>query len=303
MTRLDRRDYEAVLSFLEEAHAVEEPAPFTPHLLDRLASLAHCELATFFEFAPGTNLITVYVPCSKEDPQWRGVDDPWWTCTRSVELRRWKARDTGPIVLADVFPRRLRVDPDFNLNYEQYGVADEIGVSLDRDRRWTAEVGVFGIRDFGERERLILQLLQPHLAALYRAAKLRRRLGPASDAARLLTRREREVMAHVSNGLTNAEIARALVIEPSTVCKHLEHVFEKLGVGSRTAALAKLRAKAASRQDDVVATRASAKTAYDTGYNAGYSDGERPSTVDTGSGFDPNYERIRRGARAFTNDA
>ena len=33
--RLDRRDYEAVLSFLEEAHAVEEPAPFTPHLLDR----------------------------------------------------------------------------------------------------------------------------------------------------------------------------------------------------------------------------------------------------------------------------
>jgi DNA-binding CsgD family transcriptional regulator len=32
------------------------------------------------------------------------------------------------------------------------------------------------------------------------------------------------------------------VIEPSTVRKHLEHVFEKLGVGSRTAALGKLRA-------------------------------------------------------------
>ncbi len=119
--RLDRRDYEAVLSFLEEAHAVEEPAPFTPHLLDRLASLAHCELATFFEFAPGTNLITVYVPCSKEEPEWRGVDDGWWTCTRTVELRRWKARSTGPIALADVFPRRLRVEPDFNLNYGEHG--------------------------------------------------------------------------------------------------------------------------------------------------------------------------------------
>jgi DNA-binding CsgD family transcriptional regulator len=242
MTRLDRRDYEAVLSFLEEAHALEELAPFTPHLLDRLASLAHCERATFFEYAPATNVMT-YVPCSKDDPEWRSVGDDWWTCTRSVELRRWRARGTGPIVLADVFPRRLRVEPDFNPNYRELGVADEVQISLDRDGRWTAQLSVFRIRDFGERERLILQLLQPHLAALYRAATLRRRLGPASDAARLLTRREHEVMTHVRKGLTNAEIARALVIEPSTVRKHLEHVFEKLGVGSRTAAVAKVGAQ------------------------------------------------------------
>jgi DNA-binding CsgD family transcriptional regulator len=242
MLRLDRRDYEAVLSFLEEAHAVEEPAPFTPHLLDRLASLAHCELATFFELAPGTNHITGYVPCSKEDPVWPGVDDGWSTCTRTVELQRWRARSRGPIVLADIFPRQLRVEPDFNPNYNECGVADEISVALNRDQPWTAHLVVYGSRDFGERERLILQLLQPHLAALHRAATLRRRLGAASNAARLLTRREREVMAHVSNGLTNADIARVLVIEPSTVRKHLEHVFEKLGVGSRTAALAKLRA-------------------------------------------------------------
>jgi DNA-binding CsgD family transcriptional regulator len=245
MMQLARRDYEAVLSFLEEAQALEEPAPFTPHLLDRLASLAHCELATFFEYVPGTNVITVYVPCSKEDPEWRGDDHPGWSsCTRTVELRRWKARSTGPVVLADVFPRHLRVEPDFNLNYTEHGVADEISVSLDRDRdrRWTAELAVFRKRDFGERERLILQLLQPHVAALYRAATLRRRVGAAGDAARLLTPRERAVMAHVSNGLTNTEIARLLVIEPSTVRKHLEHVFEKLGVGGRTAVVPRPRA-------------------------------------------------------------
>jgi DNA-binding CsgD family transcriptional regulator len=242
MTRLDRRDYEEVLSFLEEGHAVEESAPFTPHLLDRLASLAHSELATFFEHAPATNVIS-YVTCSNDDPEWRSVGDEWWTCTRAVELRRWKARSKGPIVLADVFPRPLRVDPDFNPNYGVHGVADEIQVSLDRDGSWIAQLSVCRSRDFGERERLILQLLQPHLAAVYCAATLRRRLGAASDAAHLLTRREREVITHVSNGSTNAEIARALVIELGTVRKHLEHVYEKLGVGSRTAAVAKLRAQ------------------------------------------------------------
>jgi DNA-binding CsgD family transcriptional regulator len=56
----------------------------------------------------------------------------------------------------------------------------------------------------------------------------------------LLTPREREVMRCVATGLSNTEIARRLWVEHATVRKHLEHVFEKLGVRSRTAALAKL---------------------------------------------------------------
>ena len=56
-----------------------------------------------------------------------------------------------------------------------------------------------------------------------------------------LTPREREIMRCVADGLTNTEIARRLWIAPSTVRKHLEHVFDKVGARSRTAALAKLR--------------------------------------------------------------
>jgi DNA-binding CsgD family transcriptional regulator len=62
-----------------------------------------------------------------------------------------------------------------------------------------------------------------------------------------LTAREREVMRCVEDGLSNAEIARELWIQPTTVRKHLENIFAKLGVRSRTAALSKLqvsRAKA-----------------------------------------------------------
>jgi len=55
----------------------------------------------------------------------------------------------------------------------------------------------------------------------------------------LLTAREREVLAWVARGKTNAEIARLLWLAPSTVRKHLENVYAKLGVNTRTAAVAR----------------------------------------------------------------
>ena len=51
-----------------------------------------------------------------------------------------------------------------------------------------------------------------------------------------LTPREAEVMGWVAVGKTNAEVAEVLRLSSRTVQKHLEHVFEKLGVETRTAA-------------------------------------------------------------------
>jgi DNA-binding CsgD family transcriptional regulator len=60
-------------------------------------------------------------------------------------------------------------------------------------------------------------------------------------AAQVLSTREREVLHWVARGKTNAEIAVALYISESTVRKHLQNSYGKLGVSSRTAALALLR--------------------------------------------------------------
>jgi DNA-binding CsgD family transcriptional regulator len=57
----------------------------------------------------------------------------------------------------------------------------------------------------------------------------------------VLTRREHQVVLLVAEGLTNAEIARTLWISPGTVRRHLENVFAKLGVHTRTAAVARIR--------------------------------------------------------------
>ena len=53
-----------------------------------------------------------------------------------------------------------------------------------------------------------------------------------------LTRRELQVLRLVAAGKTNREISSALVISEHTVARHLQNIFAKLGVSSRTAASA-----------------------------------------------------------------
>ena len=51
-----------------------------------------------------------------------------------------------------------------------------------------------------------------------------------------LSLRETEVVSHVAQGKTNRDISHILGISERTVGKHLERVYQKLGVESRTAA-------------------------------------------------------------------
>jgi DNA-binding CsgD family transcriptional regulator len=88
-----------------------------------------------------------------------------------------------------------------------------------------------GRRDFDERDRAVLSLLRPHLASI------RERLGRRHRYPHL-TPRESEVLDLVAEGLSNSEIGARLVISTGTVRRHLENLFEKLGVHTRTAAAA-----------------------------------------------------------------
>lgn len=52
-----------------------------------------------------------------------------------------------------------------------------------------------------------------------------------------LTDREREVLRHITQGRTNAEIADALVVGETTVKTHVHHIFAKLGARDRAHAI------------------------------------------------------------------
>lgn len=61
---------------------------------------------------------------------------------------------------------------------------------------------------------------------------------PGRLAEAALTPRETEVLSWLAKGKTNRDIADILGMSPRTVNKHLEHIFEKLGVETRAAAAA-----------------------------------------------------------------
>ncbi len=86
--------------------------------------------------------------------------------------------------------------------------------------------------------------------AVHRAAAGETVLAPVV-AERLVTRmrspapalsgRELEVLTQVAGGASNRQIAKSLVVSEATVKSHLVHIFTKLGVDSRTAAVAAAR--------------------------------------------------------------
>ncbi|MEV6285513.1 helix-turn-helix transcriptional regulator [Kribbella sp. NPDC051770] len=87
-------------------------------------------------------------------------------------------------------------------------------------------------RDFTERERLLLRMLRPHLVDVRR--ELERRRAGVPD----LTGRQWQLLRLVAAGHSNSQIARRLVVAEGTVRKHLENIYERLNVTSRTAAVA-----------------------------------------------------------------
>lgn len=70
------------------------------------------------------------------------------------------------------------------------------------------------------------------------AARLMERVRTPQDA---LSARELEVLRGVAEGLSNTDIASALHITEATVKSHLVHMYAKLGVASRTSAVAEAR--------------------------------------------------------------
>jgi len=103
----------------------------------------------------------------------------------------------------------------------------------------TAEPALRSITD-GERVLSARQLGSAGLGEAMWLLSLRRTDAqpPSRLATASLTPRETEVLSWIAKGKTNRDVGDILGMSPRTVNKHLEHVFEKLGVETRAAAAA-----------------------------------------------------------------
>jgi len=143
---------------------------------------------------------------------------------------------TKPLAISDRVTRRafqrLEIFQDV---YRPFDTADCFRLYLPspkgKSRFFLFEHGQWGLRSRG---REILELLRPHFV------RHRQQWRPTSSELACLTVREREILEVLANGDTNAQIATQLCISPHTVRAHLERIFEKLNVKTRTEAAARL---------------------------------------------------------------
>jgi DNA-binding CsgD family transcriptional regulator len=166
-----------------------------------------------------------------------GEDDRFWQLRNDFIGCSYPARSGDFVSVtkwSDFYSQaELRSTPFWAEYFPPFGIKYAMAVPLPSPPGRTRYVWFARThRDFSERERLILAVLRPHLSEVVLDAERRRRGIPR------LSRRELEVLQFAAQGYNNADIAGILFISVSTVRKHLENIFNRTGVRTRSAAAA-----------------------------------------------------------------
>lgn len=157
-------------------------------------------------------------------------------------------RGPGAHRISDSLPfSRFRHTGLYSEYYRRIGIDHAVALPIHVDERTLVSFVLNRHRrDFSERDRDVLDLVGGALSRLYLKARTLERAQSAAaarttDGARLeslgATQREAEVLRWLAAGKTDREIAALLGCSHRTVQKHLQRVYVKLGVETRTAAV------------------------------------------------------------------
>jgi DNA-binding CsgD family transcriptional regulator len=222
---------------------LENPANFAGIALPGLAALVGCDVLTYNEIGPvpGQTSYADY-PSGALDPETQAVFAAHVNEHPLVNYYRLTGRGE-PVKISDFLSRQrfhqLGLYADF---FRRIPVEHQIAVSLPAPGNQVIGIALNRARgDFTETDRALLTILRaPLMAALLRARRrhlAQRAFCPATTGLAGLTDREVEILQLVALGRTNVAIAHSLEVSPRTIAKHLEHIYRKLDVTSRAAAV------------------------------------------------------------------
>jgi DNA-binding CsgD family transcriptional regulator len=230
------RDLRGLLDVIEAARSTDVAEGLPTAVLQRARALVACDIVSFVEFdsARQLNFHGQGLPDDVDDPGEAAFWRHYWD-TLSCSYRDRTGDDRSITMLSDFYTQRQWHNTGMYADYFgfvgcDYEVMLCISAPVGRSRRLIFFRGPGA--DFDRRDRLLLSLLRPLLNELYQELERRRR--PVPD----LTPRQWELLHLVASGRTNAEIARELVVTKDTVRKHLENIFARLDVTTRTGAVA-----------------------------------------------------------------
>jgi DNA-binding CsgD family transcriptional regulator len=272
--RLSIRDVSALLSFVSELKELDDPLAFPPRVLDGLRRLIPANDVAYSELNPAdrTSILQVWwadgyegVSSGDEDDESREL---WWqlrpthpVCGYRTTSDNW----TQPLKVSDFATlRAFRRTPIYDAYYR--GELDywlDVGLPATATRTRVFIFARRGGRDFTERDRLVLEVLRPHLEARATAAESAARaaasLGSAQELAGeearnvvLCTARGTIEFASPSSrallasfvGVENGSLPTALLDQPAVV---LPRGTERLTI--RTAKSGDLRVLLLERRD------------------------------------------------------
>jgi len=350
MERLQSKDTQRVLDFLQEVYALREKQAFTSHLVATLPGLIPADAYTYNEMDQGRGQAS-YKLWPRDFTPIKDAPEILGRFASQIPMHaHWDHGDGQALKISDFLsPRAFKKKEIYQEFYRPMRIPFTMGIALPVTRQCLVTIGAHrGLKDFTERERTALNMIQPHvfqayanaeavtqmrteLARLHHAveslpqglisvnaagrihwatARARQLLvdyfgartrshhrlpdlllrwmhasrervthaeaRPGSSAPMVLARgarrlqvrlvpegddcvvfldeeseelpahhlahlglspRETEILGWVAQGKTNPEIGMILSISPRTVQKHLEHVYGRLGVENRHAAM------------------------------------------------------------------
>jgi DNA-binding CsgD family transcriptional regulator len=242
-------DVQAILAFLARVDSLDDE-PYAREVLDALQELIQCDLVGYDEADLVSRRFMDSTPATEEE------DALYWT-VGPCPITDYRARtgDATAVRMSDVISRaRYHELPIYRDWYQPVGLDHLLEIAMSvKPHSYRSVLLTRGgdAPDFSERDRVVLETLRPHFRAREARAELVKVASgsapdldePSRAQRNQLTIREREIVAMVADGKTNAQIAAELWVTPATVKKHLENVYQKLDARGRAEAVSKVHGR------------------------------------------------------------